>query len=109
MSSASTAVSTLPTIVTSGRFCTRPVMMICAAGVSLAETDGFDQQGAPKGWLCGVTGRGAPKWAVEADASAPSPPNVLRQSGHGTFPWCAKQDVAVSDEGTGAVHGFEIR
>jgi hypothetical protein len=28
MSSASTAVSTLPTTVTSGRFCTRPVTMI---------------------------------------------------------------------------------
>jgi hypothetical protein len=43
---------------------------------------------APEGWVSGVTGKGAPKWSVEADASAPSAPNVLKQSGAGTFPWC---------------------
>jgi hypothetical protein len=72
-------------------------LVVLAAGTARAETDGFDQQGAPQGWMCGVTGRGAPKWAVEADTTAPSKPNVLRQSGQGTFPYCAKQGVAVSD------------
>ena len=66
----------------------------------LADTSGFDQDptGAPPaGWICGVTGRGSPKWAVETDPTAPSKPNVLRQSGKGTYPWCAKKDVAITD------------
>ena len=65
-----------------------------------AETAGFDQDPAgraPTGWECGVTGRGSPTWGVEADSSAPSKPNVLKQSGHGTFPWCAKKEVSLAD------------
>ena len=67
---------------------------------AMAEIIGFDQDqiGAPPaGWVCGVTGRGSPKWAVEADSTAPSKPNVLKQSGSGTFPWCAKKGVAIAD------------
>jgi hypothetical protein len=70
------------------------------ATAALADTIGFDQDSTgtvPAGWMCGVTGRGSPKWAVEADSTAPSKPNVLKQSGQGTFPWCAKKDVAISD------------
>lgn len=51
----------------------------------------------PAGWVAGVTGAGAPRWAVEADSSSPSPPHVLKQSGTGTFPWCVKQDAALAD------------
>ena len=51
----------------------------------------------PPGWICGVTGKGAPRWAVAADASAPSPPNVLRQSGSGTFPWCVDKQASLAD------------
>ena len=75
------------------------IASICAT-TALAETVGFDQDPAgslPAGWVCGVTGRGSPKWAVEADSTAPSKPNVLKQSGQGTFPWCAKKDVSVTD------------
>jgi hypothetical protein len=70
------------------------------ATAALADTIGFDKElvgGFPTGWTCGVTGRGSPKWAVEADTTAPSEPNVLKQSGSGTFPWCAKKDVAIAD------------
>jgi hypothetical protein len=42
----------------------------------------------PPAWQQGVTGRGVPKWAVVADPTAPSKPNVLQQSGSGTFPYC---------------------
>ncbi|HUP29885.1 MAG TPA: hypothetical protein VM122_06910, partial [Usitatibacter sp.] len=42
----------------------------------------------PQGWTQGVTGAGKPRWTVEQDASAPSKPNVLKQSGSGDFPWC---------------------
>src|SRR6266487_446535 len=65
-----------------------------------AETISFDHDllgVVPAGWRAGVTGRGAPKWSVEADATAPSQPNVLKQSGSGTFPWCVKQDAAFAD------------
>ncbi len=37
---------------------------------------------APSGWVIGFFGdKGAPKWSVAAEPSAPSKPNVLRQSG----------------------------
>ena len=65
-----------------------------------AETINFDRDEVgkvPAGWTAGVTGRGAPRWAVEADATAPSKPNVLKQSGQGTFPWCVKKDLAIAD------------
>ena len=65
-----------------------------------AATISFDQDTAgtvPAGWRGGVTGRGSPKWSVEADATAPSKPNVLRQSGSGTYPWCVKQDTSFAD------------
>ncbi len=60
----------------------------------------FDKTSAgqlPAGWVGGLTGRGAPKWSVEADATAPSRPNVLKQSGEGTFPWCVKKDVSLTN------------
>src|SRR5437867_1678606 len=71
-----------------------------ARGVVMAETVNFDQEpvGAlPAGWIAGVTGRGTPHWAIEADPSAPSVKHVLKQSGSGTFPWCVKKDVSVAD------------
>lgn len=69
-------------------------------GFAVAATDNFDTQVAgspPQGWTCGVTGGGAPEWLVERDAGAPSPPNVLKQSGRGTFPWCVKDSVSIAD------------
>lgn len=68
--------------------------------ISSALAEGFDQDrvGAlPSGWSCGVTGIGASVWTVQADATAPSKPNVLIQSGNGTYPWCVKRDVALAD------------
>jgi hypothetical protein len=69
-------------------------------GVVMAETINFDHELAgslPTGWEAGVTGRGSPKWMVERDDSAPSPPNVLKQSGSGTFPWCVKTDTSIEN------------
>jgi hypothetical protein len=76
------------------------VAMITAATIALADGDNFDQATAgslPPGWTCGVTGRGSPVWKVETDSSAPSQPNVLKQSGRGTYPWCVKKDVSIKD------------
>ena len=69
-------------------------------GEASADTINFDKDSVgslPGGWKCGVTGRGAPKWSVETDSTAPSPPNVLKQFGSGTFPWCVKSDVSMAD------------
>jgi hypothetical protein len=65
-----------------------------------AATINFDQDpvGAlPPGWVAGTTGSGRPKWTVEADPTAPSRPNVLRQSGSGTFPWAVKEGVRIEN------------
>ena len=75
-------------------------LTVLMANAAFAETDGFDRYprgAAPAGWTCGVTGKGTPKWTVDADASAPSAPNVLRQSASGTFPWCVKKAVSLVD------------
>jgi hypothetical protein len=44
-----------------------------------------------------MTGIGHPHWTVEADASAPSPLNVLKQTGTATFPWCVRNDLETTD------------
>jgi hypothetical protein len=67
---------------------------------ALAGTENFDavKPGLlPTDWAAGVTGKGSPVWKVETDASAPSKPNVLKQSGSGTFPWCVNKSVSVSN------------
>lgn len=69
-----------------------------AAGSSLGQTLNFDTDTPgtlPPAWEQGVTGKGSPRWAVREDASAPSRPNVLQQSGTGTFPWCVLRDSSL--------------
>src|SRR5437764_1188569 len=66
----------------------------------LPETVTFDAAHVglpPPGWTPGQTGTGQAKWAVEADATAPSKPNVLKQSGTATYPVCIKNDPAIKD------------
>ncbi len=82
------------------RYQLTPILAVLSATAAFAETHDFDldKQGTlPAGWSCGVTGKGAPRWAVEGDSSAPSRPNVLRQSGSGTFPWCVRTSASVAD------------
>jgi hypothetical protein len=69
-------------------------------GAAMAETINFDNDkpgAAPAGWTTGVTGRGTPKWVVEADSSAPGKGNVLKQSGSGTFPYCVLTKSSLTD------------
>ena len=76
------------------------VATIFATSAAFAETINFDNDspGAlPGAWQQGVTGKGDPKWAVRPDGSAPSKPNVLQQSGSGTFPWCVLPKTAVEN------------
>lgn len=74
--------------------------MIGVTTMAHAESENFDSTkiGAlPAAWIGGVTGRGSPIWKVEADPSAPSKPNVLRQSGDGDYLWCVKKDVSLAE------------
>ena len=66
-------------------------LLTFSRGTAMAETITFDADVVgtlPAGWVAGVTGRGDARWSVEADAGAPSKPNVLKQSGAGEIPWC---------------------
>ncbi|MBV8406667.1 MAG: hypothetical protein JOY64_03485 [Alphaproteobacteria bacterium] len=85
-----------------------PILAVLAMGAATvfmaapahAEALNFDSDkpgAVPAGWQCGSTGGGSPRWMVEADASAPSKSNVLKQSGSGTFPWCVKTGTSLTD------------
>jgi len=70
------------------------------AALSSADTvnfDNFKTGAAPPGWTATQTGSGSAKWSVEKDDSAPSKPNVLKQSGEATFPFCIKNDTNLKD------------
>jgi Domain of Unknown Function (DUF1080) len=72
--------------------------LIC--GSVSAGTVNFDdlKTGAPPpGWTATMTGTGDAKWEVVADNSAPSKPNVLKQSGEATYPVCFKNDTSLKD------------
>ena len=71
-----------------------------ATALAAAETVNFDNMKVgtvPPGWTATQTGTGAAKWSVDKDASAPSKPNVLKQSGQATFPVCIKNDTNIKD------------
>ena len=72
--------------------------VLAASGALAQTTIGFDSDPPgtlPASWEQGVTGKGSPRWAVQEDASAPSRPNVLQQSGAGTFPWCVLRNSSL--------------
>ena len=73
---------------------------VFAATAAMAETVNFDGDtpgSLPLAWGQGVTGKGSAKWAVAQDASAPSKPNVLLQSGSGSFPWCVRRNTSIEN------------
>src|ERR1041385_5959267 len=68
--------------------------------IAFSETVNFDdlRTGAPPpGWTATKTGKGEAKWEIVADDSAPSKPNVLKQSGVATYPVCIKDDTSLKD------------
>jgi hypothetical protein len=67
------------------------------AGAASIDFDADTVGQAPVGWTCGATGKGAPKWTVEADPGAPTPGQVLHQSGNAAFPWCVRDDGTLTD------------
>src|SRR5438477_6756373 len=76
------------------------IMSSLIAPAARAETIGFDNAkpgAAPPGWTATKTGKGEAKWTVEKDDTAPSKPNVLKQSGEATYPVCLKNETSVKD------------
>jgi len=74
--------------------------LAAASFTAHAETENFDNARVgtvPEEWTAGVTGRGTHRWAIAADATAPSKPNVLMQSATGAFPWCVKTSTSITD------------
>ena len=70
--------------------------------MALAQTqtvnfDDFKTGDPPPGWTATKTGTGQAKWTIERDDSAPSKPNVLKQSGQATYPICIKDDTNLKD------------
>jgi hypothetical protein len=64
---------------------------VAAALIQVINFDSSAIGTLPDGWRAGVTGSGVARWSVEPDSTAPSAPNVLKQSGRGAFPWCVKE------------------
>src|SRR5260370_32444214 len=70
------------------------------ASVALADTVNFDNLttgGPPPGLTATKTGTGAAKRTIEKDDTAPTKPNVLKQSGQATDPDCIKHDTNLKD------------
>src|SRR5215216_3939006 len=76
------------------------VIATLLAAAAPPQTVNFDKADAgkpPAGWTASQTGTGQAQWAVVQDVTAPSKPNVLKQSGQATYPVCLKDDTSVKD------------
>lgn len=68
--------------------------------VGLSQTANFDDAKLgelPANWTGTKTGRGEPKWTVEKDDTAPSKPNIFKQSGEAAYPVALKDDTSLKD------------
>jgi hypothetical protein len=75
-------------------------MTALATSTALAQTVNFDDAKPgelPANWTGTKTGKGEPKWTVEKDHTAPSKPNVFKQSGEATYPVAFKDDRSLKD------------
>src|SRR6185295_15246265 len=86
-----TAMKTIATLVSVSN------LLVIAAQADTVNFDAAKTGEAPVGWTCTRTGSGAPKWAVVADDTAPSKPNVLKQAGEATYPVALKDDTNLKD------------
>ncbi len=71
------------------------------ASAHAAETSfNFDAEkpgSPPSGWFATQTGDGSAKWAIERESTAPSAPQVLKQSGDADFPVCLATNVSFAN------------
>jgi 3-keto-disaccharide hydrolase len=74
--------------------------VLLGADVAAAQPVDFNSDAVghpPKGWTITMTGKGAPKWTVERDDTAPSKGQVLKQSGKATYPLAIKDGTSIRD------------
>lgn len=71
--------------------------VVAVSAATAVNFDSLPVGNAPAGWTATRTGTGNAKWTVEKDATAPSQPNVLKQSGQATYPVCIKDDSLLKD------------
>jgi len=67
---------------------------------AMAATINFDDatpDAPPPGWTATKTGNGEAKWTIAKDDTAPSKPNVLKQSGEATYPVCLKNGTSLKN------------
>jgi hypothetical protein len=67
------------------------------ASADIVNFDDLKTGAPPPGWTASRTGKGDARWGIVADDSAPSKPNVLKQSGEATYPVCFKNDTSLKD------------
>jgi hypothetical protein len=67
------------------------------AAANLVNFDDVKPGELPPNWTGTKTGKGNPKWIIEKDDSAPSQPNVLKQSGEADYPVALKNDTKLRD------------
>lgn len=74
-------------------------VLLTVGSIAMAEPVTFDGAvgSAPKGWTLTKTGKGESKWTIEADPSAPSKANVLKQSGVASYPVALKAGTSIRD------------
>ena len=72
-------------------------MSMAMAQTQTINFDNFKTGDPPPGWTATKTGSGQAKWTIERDDTAPSKPNVLKQSGEATYPVCIKDDTNLKD------------
>ena len=72
-------------------------LFAAAATPTVVNFDSAEAGKPPGGWTSTQTGSGKAVWAVVRDMTAPSPPNVLKQSGEATFPVALKDDTALKN------------
>jgi hypothetical protein len=73
------------------------LLAAAAAHADIIQFDDATPGLAPLGWTATKTGSGNPNWVVVADDTAPSRPNVLKQSGEATYPVAFKDDTNLKD------------
>jgi Beta xylosidase C-terminal Concanavalin A-like domain len=72
-------------------------VVVATGPAATVNFDSADVGKAPSGWTATQTGTGQAIWTVVRDDTAPSKPNVLKQSGQATYPVCLKDDTSVKD------------
>jgi hypothetical protein len=72
-------------------------LLFAAGATEIVNFDKADVGKPPTGWTATQTGTGHAQWAVVQDETAPSKPNVLKQSGQAMYPVCIKDDSTVKD------------